>query len=198
MKMLPCSAFLLPLVLTTGRITAAAQPTPSLPQVKTATLVCEESPPYNYEEKGEIVGIASDIIRESFKRAGYGVIFKQFPWARALAMAQGGSVDGIFCLYKTSEREKAFVFSRRFASDTQSFFVLSEAKITFNGHLQGMGAYTIGTVRGYSYGERFDRAVKSGVLGKTEPVSNVDQNIQKLLSKRIDAFIEGSTWGWPN
>ncbi len=174
---------------------ASAQTPKTTTAEKVVKLVCEESPPFNYAENGATIGIASDIIRESYKRMGYQVVFQQYPWARALAMAEEGMSDGIFCLYKTAEREKSFVYSDKIASDTQSFFVLKDSKIHFNGRLQEMGSYSIGVTRDYSYGEAFDEAVKTGVLAHIEAVSGIENNIEKLLIKRIDLFIEGEYLG---
>jgi polar amino acid transport system substrate-binding protein len=47
---------------------------------------------------------------------------------------------------------------------------------------------TVGVIRGWSYGDEFDAAVKSGSIA-TEEVSSDEQNFKKLILGRIDAMI---------
>ena len=153
-------------------------------------LVCEESPPFNYQNQGRMVGIATDIIREAFQRIGYQIQVSQYPWARALYMAQNGEADAIFCLYKTAEREQHFDFSEVIAHDTQALFVLKDSPIVYDGDLASVSRYLIGGINGYSYGSGFDTAIKEGKI-KFDPINNLNSNIQKLLAGRLDMFIEG-------
>ncbi len=46
-------------------------------------LVTLQYPPYEYEEDGEVKGIAVDIITEGFTRLGYEVDITLYPWTRA-------------------------------------------------------------------------------------------------------------------
>jgi polar amino acid transport system substrate-binding protein len=47
-------------------------------------------PPYEYEENGQVKGIAADIIRETFKQMGKEVTIEVYPWARSIEMFQDG------------------------------------------------------------------------------------------------------------
>lgn len=62
---------------------------------KTIDLVCEDSPLYNFSQNGQVVGIAADIVTESFSKAGYRVKITVYPWARAFSMVQNGEADAI-------------------------------------------------------------------------------------------------------
>ncbi|WP_346353069.1 substrate-binding periplasmic protein [Azotosporobacter soli] len=163
---------------------------PSVRAGKNLTLVCDVYPPYEYEANGEAVGLSVEIVREGLRRAGYTATITIYPWARALKMIESGDVDAIFTVWKTPEREAFIDYSQAIATDRQLITVKKESAITFDGDLSKLSQYRIGVINGFSYGAPFDAAVKEGTI-KVEEAVEVENNIEKLLSDRIDIYVEG-------
>lgn len=153
-------------------------------------LVTLQYPPYEYEENNEIKGVAVEIVKEVFRRMGQPVNIKLLPWVRAVAMVENGLADGFFTVYKTPEREVFAHYSKEvLIMQVISFFVKEDSLITFNGDLKKLRKYKIGVVRGVSYGEKFDNAVKDKILTDIEDVTIGEQNFYKLISSRIDIIV---------
>ncbi len=51
---------------------------------ETLELVTLQYPPYEYEENGEVKGLAVEIVKEVFKRLDQPISIKVYPWARSL------------------------------------------------------------------------------------------------------------------
>jgi len=103
-------------------------------------------------------------------------------------MVKRGQVDMIFGLRKFPEREKELVFlnpPHMIQHFPLRFFVLSSSKVMINS-FDDLKELSIGTLRGGSYFELFD---KSNSFTKVELTSR-EQLVHMLLKDRIDAFIE--------
>ncbi len=72
------------------------------------TLLTEEFPPYNYTENGEIVGSATDLIREALDAANVAYAMEVQPWARAFSTAQNTANTCVFSTSVTDERKPKF------------------------------------------------------------------------------------------
>lgn len=68
----------------------------------------EQLPPVHYEEDGQIVGIATEIVEEIFRLAGYQPRFKMYPWKRSYYLVQNQKNQFIYTLNRTSNRESLF------------------------------------------------------------------------------------------
>ncbi len=102
-------------------------------------LVTLQYPPYEYEEDGEVKGIAVDIITEGFTRLGYEVDITLYPWTRALNMVKNGDADGIFTAYKTEERLTFADYSNEILiQQSVSLFVTKGSNIQFDGDLNNV------------------------------------------------------------
>ncbi len=68
----------------------------------------------------------------------------------------------MFTLYKTPKREEYAFYSKvPLLSRVISFYVRNNSQITFEGDLNKMLKYSIGTVLGYSYGKALDNCIKN-------------------------------------
>lgn len=158
-------------------------------KTKIVELVTLQYPPYEYEEDGQIKGIAVDIVKEGFERMGYNTNIQLLPWSRALEMVQNGEADGIFTAYKTPEREAFSDYSNEILMpQIVSLFVNADSEIMFDGDLSQLSNYKIGIVRGVSYGEKFDALVKEKKL-TIEEADTGEANMDKLMNKRFDILI---------
>src|SRR5438128_2222379 len=97
-------------VLLTGAAHAADNTDTSL------VLLTENFPPYNMAKNGKnfaqdenINGIAVDIVREMFKRAGINYsLTLRFPWERIYKLALEKPGYGVFVMARLPDREKLF------------------------------------------------------------------------------------------
>jgi len=147
-----------------------------------------DNPPLEFYDDDSARGVNVDIARECLQRMGYGMIVIFVPWSRALKMVRTGEVDAILDAGWTAERSKYLHFSDEGIYREEIFaFKLRERALTLSAGFEGAGKYLVGVGRGTSYGLEVDKAILSGRL-VVESVTEIDNNIQKLLRGRIDMF----------
>ena len=157
---------------------------------KALEIVTLQYPPYEFEEKGEIRGVAVAIVREVFRKMNRPVTISLYPWARSLEMANKGEADAIFTIYRTPERESFLDYSNEvIMTQIVSLFVLKQSTVQFNGDLATLKRYGFGKVRGVSYGKIFDRAVKEKIIDDLDDSNDGEQNMEKLLLGRFDIMV---------
>ncbi|MEI7611367.1 MAG: transporter substrate-binding domain-containing protein [Betaproteobacteria bacterium] len=151
--------------------------------IDTIVLSTEQWEPYIAEHLPDN-GFLGEIVRESFKRSGYAVKYRFFPWARVVAMSNSGEVDGYLPAYYSQERELASFFSEPFSAGFNVFFKMRALDVSYI-KLEDLKPYRIGVVRGYVNEEKFDQA---DFLQKDYSTDNLT-NVKKLSSGRIDLFV---------
>src|SRR5438445_11349608 len=67
-------------------------------EAKTYTFIGQEYPPFNWDEKGKVVGIAPEIIKKVCDKLVIECKCEIVPVKRALAMMAEGSTDGFMSL----------------------------------------------------------------------------------------------------
>ena len=155
----------------------------------TFKLVTFEYPPYEYTENGEVKGMAVDIIRAAFKLMNHEASIEVLPWTRCQVLFERGEVDGIFTFFQNEERQAFTLFSKEVVvTQTIALWTMKNTKIEFNGDLTRLQPYNFGITPKTSYGERFDTAIKYGLL-RTEPAASIESNIRKLVNGRIDIWV---------
>ena len=146
-----------------------------------------DSIPTSYVENGKPTGILVDVINEAFRRAGYKVEVKLMPWARCIAAAKSGAVDGIFSVYMTPERQQFMTYTDEvLITQVQAFFVRADSSLTFDGDLTKLRGTSIGVIKKTSYGPRLDAALNTGIFKKIDFTTNSELNVRKLIAGRID------------
>jgi len=156
----------------------------------TLTLVSLEQPPLVYLEKGVVKGITADIVRAVFNRMGQSVEIKIFPFARSLSMVEFEEAHGVFAVVKTPERQLFMDYGNEvLLHQTAVLFVRKSSKIAFDGDLSKLSLYRFGILRGATYGATWHKARKMGVIKNVEEVTQYKQNLQKLVSGRVDILI---------
>ena len=68
----------------------------------------EELPPVHYTDGNEITGIATDIVRALFQRAGLEMEIHSYPWKRTYQRALHTDNGFVYTINRTSEREPLF------------------------------------------------------------------------------------------
>lgn len=156
-----------------------------------------EFPPYAYTENDEIKGFAVELVREAFDRMDVAMEIRILPWARSIRYLQDGDADGLFAMIKTDERETFADYPENpLVYENRSFFAHTDSDITFDGNLQGFKDYRIGDVHGFSHGEKYDNAVKEGILSNIDYTNSNEQNVKKLVNKRLDLIISDKYIVW--
>jgi polar amino acid transport system substrate-binding protein len=146
-------------------------------------------PPYMFLENGTISGIATEIVRTTFQKAGIPLDIKVYPWARAYQMALDEKNTLIYILYRTPERESLFKWVGPIVPSYPMYFykLKNRSEITINA-LEDAKKYKVGVVRNvanhkYLLSQGFEE-------GKNlETVTDPQQNVKKLFAQRIDLLI---------
>ena len=177
--------------------------TATLAEQKKITLATLEWEPY-IGSKMPRHGLTAEIVVEAFKRIGYTVAIKFYPWTEALKLGETGEVDGIFPAYHSKSREEHFVFSEPFAESPLGFFKKSAAvagpnisqlkraeenivfpedpRVDQTAVLEMMKQYKFGVVKGYVNTPEFDAAT---FLKKVEAASD-EENLRNLINGAVD------------
>lgn len=111
---------------------------------------------------------------------------KRYPWPRAERNARAGA-GLIFGLPKNAERLRDLRYSDPAGSTTLWLVTRSDATFPFN-TLDDLRGKTIGAVRGYTYGEDFERR-RNKVFRVDDDIASRSARLQRLLLKRVDAVL---------
>lgn len=137
------------------------------------------------EKKG---GYLVEITIEAFRRVGYEVNIEYLPWKRALVMSmEQGRYDVLLGAYYSEERAHKMAYSEPVATVEISILTRKEKNIPYNS-VEDLAPFLIGHINGATVNPEFDLAAKRYL--KVDYVSNVDQNIKKLLMGRIDMLVD--------
>jgi polar amino acid transport system substrate-binding protein len=129
-------------------------------------------------------GFVAEVVREAFKRSGQNVTFAFMPWARVLAVAERGEVDGYLPEYYGKKLQAKFLLSHPLPAGPLGFFKLKSKAITWK-ILDDLRPYRIGVVRGYVNTAAFDARQD---LKKDEGEDDT-RNLRKLVGGRIDLMV---------
>lgn len=146
----------------------------------------EANPPFMYTANAAATGVYPALIAEAFKRMKVDVEFAAEPWKRALEGLDNGK-NAVGGIYKNSERLKKYDYSDKLFDEVIIVYVPKGKKSVFNG-VDSLKGKTVGVIRGWSYGDDFDNAVKAKVIS-VEKVSGDSQNFSKLDKGRLDAVL---------
>jgi polar amino acid transport system substrate-binding protein len=150
-------------------------------------LVDTANPPFMFlTSEGKASGIYPAIIAEAFERMGVPVKVSAVPWKRALATIAIGDA-GVAGIYKTNERSEKYDFSDVLFVEKVQVIVLVGKTFPFSG-IQSLQGKRLGVLRGWSYGDEFDKAKEEGLF-TVEEVESDAQNLAKLKNDRLDAVL---------
>ena len=149
-------------------------------QEKIITAAAEEWPPF-IDPSIPSEGLALEIVKAAYKTQGYKVKTHYLPWARAEASVKAGKYDILPDTWMTENRKKYLLYSSHYASNNVKFISKKSSQFEYK-NLSSLNGMTVGTVRGYGYGDEFLNSKKF----KREEVADFMLNIKKLMSGRID------------
>lgn len=148
--------------------------------------VDEAHPPYMYNSDGKAAGFYSALVQAAFQRMDVPVTLMPKPWARAIhEMDQG--LSGTAGIYKNSERLKRYDYSEPLLVERLMVYSPRSRFLPYT-RIEDLKGKRVGVMRGWSYGDEFDKARKAGLF-KVEDVSTDEQNFLKLSTDRIDVMV---------
>lgn len=150
---------------------------------ETIRLTNGEWPPFTSESLPH-GGPLSRIVSEAFALEGVTVQYGYFPWKRAYAYARNGSWDGSVGWEPNAAHLADFAMSKPLIVVDKALYHLKSVPFDWRA-IDDLRRWRVGATAGYSYGRQWDQAVGSGRL-KVEEVTLDEQNIRKLLVKRVD------------
>jgi polar amino acid transport system substrate-binding protein len=156
-------------------------------RAETITLVADGWCPYNCEPNAEKPGYMVEIAKKAFEKYGIEIEYSNLPWARQnkytgiIGAYYGDAPDFIF----PSVAQGLSVFS---------FYVNKSDEWTYAG-IDSLASRSLGAINDYSYSVHLDSYIESH---KNDPThiqilsgdNAIDNNIKKLLAKRIDTIVE--------
>jgi polar amino acid transport system substrate-binding protein len=156
-------------------------------------LMTEDYPPYNYKnDKGQIEGIATDIVREIIKQTGDKDNIKVLPWARSYMYIQKKKNQVLFSMTRTEQREKLFKWVGPIASNNWVFFAKKGSNIKINSLDEVKNSkYKIGTYKN----DACELFLKEKGFKNIASVPKDDLNVKKLIKQRINLWIVGEYQG---
>lgn len=144
-------------------------------------------PPNEMMEGEQVRGVHIDMVQAAAAKLGINVVFRSYPWKRAMIMLQRGEADAITYMGKTPEREQfgIFVEGNILSRTHNGFFALKEqaGKFDYSGDLQTVRDHVIGTIRGRAYYSEFDQAT---FLHKDDGAFDEEALLKKLINGRVD------------
>ncbi|MBP3864535.1 MAG: ABC transporter substrate-binding protein, partial [Pseudomonas sp.] len=153
-------------------------------------LLTENFPPYNMAKNGKnfaqndnIEGIAVDILREAFKRAGipYSMTLR-FPWERIYHLALEKPGYGVFVTARVPEREKLFKWVGPIGPDDWVLLARGDSPITLTS-LEQARQYRVGAYKGDAIALSLEKQGLAPVI-----VLRDQDNARKLQAGQIDLW----------
>ena len=130
-------------------------------------------------------GISWDVVRESFAAVDYTIQLELVPWVRVMNYLENNQVDLCFPAVKTDGRGELYYFSKN-PVDRQQFviYVRKDSPLQWDG-LKSLSGLTIGTMREWSFGQRFETADFFKKVSNTEIIIG----LQNLNLGRVDGVV---------
>ncbi len=144
------------------------------------------NPPFMYGIQGKAMGVYPRLIQAAFRHMDSPVLVEAKPWNRTLMEGEHG-LAGVGGLYKNSERLTKFDYSDQLFVERLVVYFNMLKPVAFSG-VEDLKGKRIGVIRGWSYGDDFDRMRKDGDF-TVEAVASDEQNFRKLEAQRLDAVI---------
>ncbi|AVO56741.1 substrate-binding periplasmic protein [Pseudomonas chlororaphis] len=185
------------LVLASASVLFAANARAAQTPDTSLVLLTENFPPYNMAKNGKnfaqgenINGIAVDIVREMFKRAGINYsLTLRFPWERIYKLALEQPGYGVFVTARLPDREPLFKWVGPIGPDDWIMLARDDSKIALQS-LEQARKYRIGAYKGDAIAETL---AKQGL--KPLVVLRDQDNARKLVGGQIDLWATGDPAG---
>ena len=143
------------------------------------TAYTEEWPPYNFAERGEVKGIATDILRAACADAKISCEFHLVPWARALAMVTSTPNTLVYTTARKASREHDFLWVGPILPRTTWVYGKKDSAPAIKSFAD-LAQHRVGVVRGEA---SVQDLVVAGVPETSMVVDSANAAVLKLLSR---------------
>jgi polar amino acid transport system substrate-binding protein len=150
---------------------------------KTVTLMASTSPPYADRKLPE-QGLAMEVVKHVFTRAGYDPQIKFEIWSRAMEGVSVGLFDALAAAWYSESRAQEYLFSDPYLT-TKLILLKLRSDPTRYTDISQLAGRRLGTQADYAYGVDFDQI--DGL--KLVPENHAIQNLLGLLNGSVDAVI---------
>lgn len=155
-------------------------------QAETLVAIDNANPPFMYQEAEQPRGLYPLMLQAIFARVGEPVEIRPMPWKRALLRGANGEL-GIAGIYQNASRLQLFDYSSALFEEKLLIYVRKDKPFAYH-RLADLHGKNIGVIRGWSYTEAFDQAIREGRV-RVEEASADEVNFRKLASGRLDAVV---------
>jgi polar amino acid transport system substrate-binding protein len=143
------------------------------------TFLTEESPPFNYTEKGKLVGSSTEIVQEMAARAGLPVKTEVLPWDKAYVRAQGERETCLFSTARFENRERLFAWIGPIGTGLWAIYGRGDFAVPIR-TLKDLSSYRIGTLAR----DPKNDFLRDGGVTDLRPARDEMQNPQRLMLPR--------------
>lgn len=169
----------------------------TLAQPSSLVMSYEQWQPFYYSVDGQIVGLDIDIAREIFSQKNISLNFKPLPFWRSLPSLYSGEIDLVGSMGFTEKRKQHLFYSEPYFRERFILYINNDYYEQYTDRtiteLLGDG-FRVGITRGTFHGPLFESLKKAKVFhDQIVEVSSDMQNHKKLVSGRIDGFIQESS-----
>jgi polar amino acid transport system substrate-binding protein len=138
---------------------------PSRAAEKNYTFCYDTYPPYTIGTEGlsTVKGIKSEIVMAIAHAKGFKANVLLMPWARCQEEVKKGRIDSVLPLFKTSEREAFFQFSKKVMLQDSTFFYKKtrfQHGLKWN-RFEDLKMYNLGMVRGSNIAKAMEEVFES-------------------------------------
>jgi len=140
-------------------------------------------PPYTDENLPQ-GGVAIDLVATAFKRAGYQTSYNIETWPRTLEGVDVGVYDVVAAAWFSEARGKRFLFSEPYLTNRMRLIGRKGRDIKVE-KLEDLRGLRVGVVRGYAYGEEFQKADYFTKVYQ----NHVIQNLLLLTTGKVDVVV---------
>ncbi len=130
-------------------------------------------------------GLASELVAQALRRAGYETSYTELPWQRALLGFQHGDYDVLVGAWYSAERAEFGYFSQPYLVNRIRFLQNKGAATQFE-KLADLYSHSIAVVRGYAYDREFDTDQRLRKVG----VSSFVSAMRMLHARRVQLTLE--------
>lgn len=133
-------------------------------------------------------GIASHLVEEAFKAAGWTVKYEWLPWKRGFEMAKKSEIDAAIPWTQRKDRIPHFLFSDPIVNLKEEIWARADSSASAYADLKGQtGCLPIG----YSAPDDLKPMFESGAIKKDTP-KDMTTCFKKLVAKRVDFIVVNS------
>lgn len=155
---------------------------------QTLTIYTEEFPPYNFLEKGNVVGVNADIVAMACKMANITCKFALYPWKRAMTLSLKDGLSGLVSTSRLPSREKQFQWIGPLISSPACFYKLAERDDIRINDIEELANYTVALHKGDAYEEILKQWGYKEHINYI-PFSEKFDEIKAFTEGKLDLFI---------